>query len=419
MKSPLWISLSCLILGACSSFVEGNANSSGSQQRSSLRDHNPVGTDLQLGKPRPERRMPAKVEDDIEIPETEDWKQARGTILRTFAFRALERGLVEEARHYLQEACEIDPNDISSHAALSRLFLTEGDHRAALAYATRAHNAEPENPEIAVVMAAALSESNRADEGTELLEKVWKVNPGDQQFAQALLTHYAATGGHEMAREFIKNILDTIPDQAHGWALAGDQFLAEGSLEEAIEAYRKARELDPGISTPENLAEYFIQSDQSVDPVIASAYKAEQSNDLSGAERLYRFLIRSKPDNPKVQAGLARVLLAQNRAEEAQRVIEGIPMGVRSWREHLLAAKISIALTEWHEARGHLLVSLNQRPGVRASELLLHFVDDKVASMPKPKLVESKEEEIQGDTEASAIEEIEEAQEEEPEQPSE
>ena len=87
------------------------------------------------------------------------WNEARGSILRTFAFRALEKGLVEEARQYLTEDCEADGNDVESHAALARLYLAEGDGRSALVFAERASFVAPTDPEIALVYAAALAES--------------------------------------------------------------------------------------------------------------------------------------------------------------------------------------------------------------------------------------------------------------------
>ena len=68
----------------------------------------------------------------------EDWAEARSDILRTFAFRALEKNLIEEGRNYLQEACDLDPLDTGSHATLARLFLTENDPRSSLAYSERA-----------------------------------------------------------------------------------------------------------------------------------------------------------------------------------------------------------------------------------------------------------------------------------------
>ncbi len=303
------------------------------------------------------------------------WRKARGTILRTFAFRALEQGLTEEARNYLSEACQIDPSDTPSHAALARLYLLDGDVRAALAYAQQAIAYNPDDPEINVVYAAALAESDRVDEATRALEKAWSVNPGNPDFARSLLTHYAATGGDELARRFVKKILAEEDGSAPAWAMAGDLALSEGKLEEATEAYRKALAIDPEIPTPNSITDRLGLMDRESDPILASARAAEAKDDLLGGERLYRFLAGSKPDNLQIKTGLARILFREGKAEDALDVLSQVPVDVRTWRDHFLQAKIDITLGNWVSARGSLLVCLKLRPGLKAAELLLPFVE--------------------------------------------
>jgi len=303
------------------------------------------------------------------------WRKARGTILRTFAFRALEQGLTEEARNYLSEACDMDPSDTPSHAALARLYLLEGDVTAALAFAQQAVAYNPDDPEINVVYAAALAESDRVPEATRALEKAWSVNPGNPNFARSLLTHYAATGGDELARRFVKKILKEEDGSAPAWAMAGDLALSEGKLDEATEAYRKALAIDPKIPTPDSITDRLGLMDRESDPILASARAAEEKDDLLGAERLYRFLAGSKPDDLKIKAGLARVLYRQGKPEEALDTLAQVPVDVRTWRDHFLQAKLDITMGNWVSARGSLLVCLKLRPGFKAAELLLPFVE--------------------------------------------
>ncbi|MHC4380986.1 MAG: tetratricopeptide repeat protein, partial [Planctomycetota bacterium] len=179
-----------------------------------------------------------------------EWAKARGSILRTFAFRALEKGLVQQAREYLSEACEIDATDTASHAALARLYLAEGDAESALTYAERAAIVVPEDPEINMVYAAALAENHRLEEATAALEKTWEVVEHNPQFARAILTHYSAMGQTSEAKDFVHRMLTEDPGQAASWSISGDLMLATGDLEGATEAYRKAIEIDPYIPTP-------------------------------------------------------------------------------------------------------------------------------------------------------------------------
>jgi hypothetical protein len=48
---------------------------------------------------------------------------------------------------------------------------------------------------------------------------------------------------------------------------------------------------------------------------------------------------------------------------------------VRGWRGHLLQARIDIQAGRWAQARSAILLAQNERPGMRAAELLLEFVE--------------------------------------------
>ena len=94
-----------------------------------------------------------KAEEHVAAQEqsVEEWKQSRSQILRTFAFRALEKNLTEESQSYLQQACDLDPTDVESHATLARLFLTEDDPEASLAYAQQGMESTPGNLDLSLV----------------------------------------------------------------------------------------------------------------------------------------------------------------------------------------------------------------------------------------------------------------------------
>lgn len=310
--------------------------------------------------------------------ETGDWQEARGSILRTFAFRALEKNLVEEAREYLTEACELDPNDVACHAALARLYLAEGDAQSALVYAERAAAAAPDSPEISMVYAAALAENNRMDEATETLETAWKAVENDPIFARAILTHYSALGQTDQAKDFVHQVMMNDPNHATSWALAGDLLLSEGDLEGAGESYRKALEIDPNTPTPSSIEMVIGKNPAGEDPLVSSAQAAEAKGDLESATNLYRFLVDTKPLDMNVRLGLSRVLWAQNRYEQADYQLSKVALGVRGWRGHVLQAKLDIQFERYGKARTALKMALRERPDQRAAELLLAFVEERI-----------------------------------------
>lgn len=303
-----------------------------------------------------------------------EWGEARGGLLRTFAFRALERDLLEEGRHYLSQACEADPNDGASHAALARLYLAEGDSSAALVYAERASFSLPDDPQVSMVYAAALSENNQNDKATEVLEKTWDAVATDPEFARSILLHYAAMGETERAKDFLAHEMTEDPKRASTWAASADLMLADGDLEGAIEGYRKALELDSTLNTPSSLDERLGRASKSEDPVLGSARAAEDAGSWQAAENLYRFLVGKERSSSPARLGLARCLSAQERWTEAEVQLSQVPYGVRGWRGHLLQARLDIRAERWGAARGALLLALQERPGLPAAELLLQHV---------------------------------------------
>ena len=337
---------------------------------------------------------------DEAVPEmettTEAWRMKRGQVLRTFAFRALERGLIEEARGYLEEACQLDPTDVESHCALARLFLSEGDSRAAAAYAERAATANPKNPGARLVYAATLAETGQTDEANDQVELAWERSGHDPALARAMVTHFAADEPNSgAAQTFVKQVLAEHPRDPRSWTAAGDLFLAQGQVDEAAPAYAEAIALDPSVATPRVLESYLGKDMGDVDPVLAAAVQAERDGDLAGAERLYRFLISSKGHDSHLQAGLARVLWRRGRLESSQAALDSITVEKRSWRDHLLEAKIRFTREDWEGARGSLLLVLELRPELRAAELLLGHVERRMAGLDDAALEQAIDEAIE------------------------
>ncbi len=307
---------------------------------------------------------------------TEQWARTRNELLKTFAMRALERDLVEEGQEYLQEACDLDAEDASSHATLARLFLTENDARASLVYAERGIEASPGNRELSLVYAAALAENDQIERATAALEAGtdWGAIAANPELARAMLLHYASTGSLSEAREFVTEMTARMPGNPYSHAMLGDLFLASGDVQNAARAYVEALKVDPSITTPRSIQLLIEVDDPSVDPVIAAAHKAERNGDWSAAERLYNFLLKAQIENAEAHIGLAQALWRQNRHQEAASMLAQVRAKDLDWPEHMLAAKIAIGMNQWTEAGIELNLALTQRPGLKAAELLLAHV---------------------------------------------
>lgn len=308
-----------------------------------------------------------------------EWKDSRASVLRTFAFRALERGLLEEAQGYLQEACELNAEDSACHAAMARLLLASDNPQAALPYARQALDAEPDSVEALLVWSAALAENKREDEAGKALEAGLEMHSQSPEYARAMVTHYSSSDSGEAANKYVEHMLATRPESASSWSIAGDLYLAGGQINAAATAYGEALRLNPDTSAPSVLRSRLGLSNAGIDPILSAATQAEKKGDWAGAERLYRFLAESKENDHEVLSGLARILSERKSYIQSAKILERIPEAELDWRDRLLQAKLDIRLSRWEAAQASLLIILHERPGLRAAELLLQHVQQKIA----------------------------------------
>ncbi|MDP6963219.1 MAG: tetratricopeptide repeat protein [Planctomycetota bacterium] len=314
----------------------------------------------------------------MESVDIDEWNAARSNILRTFAFRALENNLIEEAREYLSEACEINAEDTACHAALARLYLAEGETAKALAYSQRAHAVAPDNPEISMVYAAALAESGDTSAASEALESTWVAIENDPSFARVILTHYAATGQTDQAQDFVSNMLQNSPNHASSWTTSGDLLLAQGDLSAAAEAYRTAIKIDAKVAMPDSIRLSLGHENIAEDPMFAAALRAEQNGDFESAHNLLNFLIERDPQNDDFRLAAARVNWAQRKLDYAQSHLNKVAISDRDWRGHLLQAKLDISRKQFAQARTTLQMAAQNRDGIRSVELLMSYVEQNI-----------------------------------------
>jgi tetratricopeptide (TPR) repeat protein len=314
----------------------------------------------------------------MESIDVDEWNAARSNILRTFAFRALESNLIEEAREYLSEACEINAEDTVCHAALARLYLAEGKAGKALAYAERAYLFAPSNPEINMVYAAALAETGDVAKASQTLESTWTAIENDPSFARVILTHYAATGQIEQAQDFVSTMLQNDPQHASSWTTSGDLLLSQGDLTAAAEAYRTAIKIDANVAMPESIRIALNKDIQGIDPMFSAAQRAEETGDIDSALNLLRFLIEREPQNDEFLMAAARVHWANKNTAQSQRYLSEVAVSDRDWRGHVLQAKLDITEQRFTQARTALQMAARNRDGIRSIELLSQYVNSKI-----------------------------------------
>ncbi|MCH7879925.1 MAG: tetratricopeptide repeat protein, partial [candidate division Zixibacteria bacterium] len=78
------------------------------------------------------------------------------------------------------------------------------------------------------------------------LEKIIELDPLDAPIYNVLAYRYKALREYDRALEYIDQYVNLVPDEPNPYDSHGDILLALGKFDEAIAAYRKALEIDPG-----------------------------------------------------------------------------------------------------------------------------------------------------------------------------
>lgn len=295
----------------------------------------------------------------------------------------LER--VDEALTPLKRAVELDPTDGWSHHRLGYVYAEQGEPDRAIAHyrqAVERHQSDEERaaawyqlgrlyqehqrddeaieayeqtlalePERAAAwerLADLHRRQNRPDEAIETYREAIELDPAPAWPYHKLGLIYADRGETETAIHYYRQAIDrhrTGPDRAVSWNNLGNACKSLNRYDEAIEAYRRALELDPACPWPyHNLA--FVYAEQGL---------------YDQAIPLYRRAIEQQPlDRSRAVSwdGLANVFTILGRFDEAieayQQAIELDPAYALPWHSlgqiHQALGRSEEALTAYQRA---------------------------------------------------------------------
>lgn len=266
------------------------------------------------------------------------------------------------------------PDDLAAMLALARTQLANNDAEGAKTTLTGATRQANFNPALQVQIALLQLAAGNLAGAAYSLEKAIS---GDADFlpAQALLAEVELRQGDPVkAEKRARNILEKHPKRAIGHGLLGDIALSRGKPAEALEAYRRAHQVEPSADTvlkqfrilfagdPKaalQLGEQWVKKhpgDLQVLRVLADAHA--RSGNLATGRKLYEDLLRLLPEEATLLNNLANVLFrmkdpgASRVAEQAVAKNPGNPFAIDTlgWIR-LHEGKIDEALLLLRDAR--------------------------------------------------------------------
>lgn len=154
----------------------------------------------------------------------------------------LDSGDAVAAEKELLRARKLGVSEESARPLLARALYMQGKHDDLQALSLNDLSASGQSV-VLVAQSLSLLPQGRVEEATSHLDKALSLDPysGYARVARARLL--ATKQEYQLAREELKGVLDSQPEDAEAWSLLADIELQEGHLEQAELAYTKAIEV--------------------------------------------------------------------------------------------------------------------------------------------------------------------------------
>ena len=206
------------------------------------------------------------------------------------------------AKKLFNEALEKQPDYLPAVRQLAYIDAFDGNLNQTLERLETAHKAKPESYMLSVDYAKALVENSQTDEAIKVLENAISINPKRFE-AKLYLAQLQLVLGRPAATLGILNALES-GAPAEAWILTGKARVQLDEWVTAIDAFRKADQINQSAETSLLLYQALLKNNQSVkaDEVLSERYK------------LY-------PDSEPLNIIMANKFMASSRLDELDQVL--------------------------------------------------------------------------------------------------
>ena len=207
-----------------------------------------------------------------------------------------KQGKHERAKEAFETAIRIKPNLVTARALLGLDLLTAGSFQGAVKHFEAAHAGDSSNTEVNHWLGIAYFELGRYGEAVSKLEAAVKTKPED-----ADILYYLTRAHSEAAGQSRKRLLEIAPESARARQALAERAAASGWQDQALEEYRKAAELEPGLP--------------GLQAGLGDLYAAAAR--YGDAEKAYRSELEKRSGHARLNFRCGEVILKQGRPEEA------------------------------------------------------------------------------------------------------
>ena len=221
---------------------------------------------------------------------------------------AHRRGNIDQALAAYRQILVVAPEYGPALNLLGTGLLQLGHAGEAVPYLERAVRRQCDDAGLLGNLAQAYLALGRYAEAGDVFRKASRIAPGTAQFQVGVAAALALQGKLADAATLLEKLSTRFPDEPLVWLNLGNVLHDTHRFEPALEAYRKALELDPGM----------VEARNSIGSVLHSLLR------FSEAEKEYRACIEAAPDDLIPRYNLASVTMDLGRFSEAEAVSRDI-----------------------------------------------------------------------------------------------
>ncbi len=217
----------------------------------------------------------------------------------------LQSGKYREAAIEFQNAIQIDPRFAQAHYQLAQTYLKESLWNGAYQELLRTKDLDPQNTGARSDLTKLLLASGKFQDAHDLAAAILAAKPDSFDMQLVLANADASLGNTQLATDEAARAIQMAPDRQEGYLALALLQVNDQKLTEAEANFQKAVSINGRFLAARLLLGQFYQ----------------QQKWWLEAEEQYEAAIAAAPSNPTPRAQLARLYLAQNRKDDAERTL--------------------------------------------------------------------------------------------------
>ncbi|MCB2221483.1 MAG: tetratricopeptide repeat protein [Bacteroidetes bacterium] len=253
----------------------------------------------------------------------------------------INRKEFDVASHYLDQATQIEPNNVYYLMLYASLLQAQENYKASIKIYARILELKPGFPEYYDNLALAYLYNDQPDEALRVYSELEEKAGISEDLIMKKHGIYLQEGKVDKAAAEIQKLIEAFPNESKYYSILAELYVSEGMNEEALAAYQKVKEIDPDnpyidISLAdfykkqgenkkafEHLKAGFLNKNLDIDSKIQVLIRYYTANEIYSdlkeeAFELSEALVETHPSNPKAYSMYGDFLYQDEQYEKAR-----------------------------------------------------------------------------------------------------